>query len=127
LALGAGATVPLSAVQGGLPALGPTIQDSFGLTLVEVTAVFTAFGLGVVVTLLAWAVLAEPDRRAARDRSRPRRRGLPIYTSDGVTNNASAKGMVAYRARIDEVPRRRDLVDHLNPQTMDHDMESEGG
>jgi hypothetical protein len=54
-------------------------------------------------------------------------RGLPVYASDGVTNNMNAKGMVAYRARIDEVPRRRDLVDHLNPQTMDHDMESEGG
>jgi hypothetical protein len=56
-----------------------------------------------------------------------RRRGLPVYASDGVTNNANAQGMVVYRARIDEVPRRRDLVPHLNPQTMDHEMMSEGG
>lgn len=59
LASGAGATAALSAVQGGLPALGPAIQDAFGLTLVEVTAVFTSFALGVVVTLLAWGVLAD--------------------------------------------------------------------
>lgn len=59
LASGAGATAALSAVQGGLPALGPAIQHAFGLTLVEVTAVFTAFALGTVLTLLAWAVLAD--------------------------------------------------------------------
>jgi sugar phosphate permease len=59
LASGAGATAALSAVQGGLPALGPAIQQAFGLTLVEVTAVFTGFALGTVLTLLAWAVLAD--------------------------------------------------------------------
>jgi sugar phosphate permease len=59
LASGAGATAALSAVQGGLPALGPAIQHAFGLTLVEVTAVFTAFAFGTVLTLLAWAVLAD--------------------------------------------------------------------
>jgi sugar phosphate permease len=59
LASGAGATAALSAVQGGLPALGPAIQRTFGLTLVEVTAVFTAFALGTVLTLLAWAVLSD--------------------------------------------------------------------
>jgi sugar phosphate permease len=59
LAAGAGATAALSAVQGGLPALGPAIQHAFGLTLVEVTAVFTAFALGTVLTLLAWGVLAD--------------------------------------------------------------------
>jgi sugar phosphate permease len=59
LASGAGATAALSAVQGGLPALGPAIQNTFGLTLVEVTAVFTTFALGIVLTLLAWGVLAD--------------------------------------------------------------------
>jgi sugar phosphate permease len=59
LAAGAAATAALSAVQGGLPALGPAIQHAFGLTLVEVTAVFTAFALGTVLTLLAWGVLAD--------------------------------------------------------------------
>lgn len=59
LAVGAGATAALSAVQGGLPALGPAIQGTFGLSLVEVTAVFSSFGLGTVATLLAWGVLAD--------------------------------------------------------------------
>ena len=57
--MGAGATAALAAVQGGLLALGPAIQETFGLTLVEVTAVFTSFGVGTVATLLAWGVLAD--------------------------------------------------------------------
>jgi sugar phosphate permease len=59
LAVGAGATAAVSAVQGGLPALSPAIQEAFGLSLVQVTAVFTAFALGTVATLLAWGVLAD--------------------------------------------------------------------
>ena len=59
LAAGAGATAALAAVQGGLPALGPAIQEEFGLSLVEVTAVFTSFAIGTVTTLLAWGVLAD--------------------------------------------------------------------
>jgi hypothetical protein len=50
-----------------------------------------------------------------------RGRGVPVYASDGVTNNALAEGMVVYRARVEQ-PRRRNLVPHLNPQTMDHEM-----
>ena len=44
--------------------------------------------------------------------------GIPIYASDGVTNNALAQGMVVYRTIVEKpgVPAR---VDHLNPQTMD--------
>jgi hypothetical protein len=48
-----------------------------------------------------------------------RRGGLPIYASDGVENNAIAEGMVVYRARGIELPRRSERVDHLNPQTME--------
>ena len=47
-----------------------------------------------------------------------RRGRLPIYASDGVENNAIAEGMVVYRARV-ATPRRSELVDHLNPQTME--------
>jgi hypothetical protein len=47
--------------------------------------------------------------------------GIPVYASDGVINNALAQGMVVYRTII-ERPGRRGLVDHLNPQTMDHEM-----
>src|SRR5215210_8641808 len=49
LGVGSAATAALSAVQGGLPAVSPAIQDAFDLTLVQVTAVFTAFALGTVV------------------------------------------------------------------------------
>ncbi|HET8820158.1 MAG TPA: MFS transporter [Thermoleophilaceae bacterium] len=59
LAVGSLATAALAAVQGGLPALGPAIQEAFGLSLVEVTAVFTAFAIGTVATLLAWGVLSD--------------------------------------------------------------------
>ncbi len=59
LAVGSLATAALAAVQGGLPALSPAIQETYNLSLVEVTAVFTAFPLGTVLTLLAWGVLAD--------------------------------------------------------------------
>jgi sugar phosphate permease len=59
LAVGSLATAALAAVQGGLPALSPAIQETYKLSLVEVTAVFTAFALGTVLTLLAWGVLAD--------------------------------------------------------------------
>jgi hypothetical protein len=52
--------------------------------------------------------------------------GTPVYASDGVENNAIAQGMVVYRTRIQE-PNRRNRVDHLNPQTMDHEMMRGGG
>jgi hypothetical protein len=51
--------------------------------------------------------------------------GNPVYASDGVENNAEAEGMVVYRAMI-EVPGPEGRVDHLNPQTMDHEMMDEG-
>jgi hypothetical protein len=43
--------------------------------------------------------------------------GMPIYASDGVTNNALAEGMVVYRAILQNVGSH--TADHLNPQTMD--------
>ena len=64
LGVGSGATAALAAVQGGLPSIAPAIQDAFDLSLVQVTAVFTAFAIGTVVTLLAWGVLS--DRRSER-------------------------------------------------------------
>jgi sugar phosphate permease len=64
LGVGSGATAALAAVQGGLPAIAPAIQDEFDLSLVQVTGVFTAFAVGTVATLLAWGVLS--DRRGER-------------------------------------------------------------
>jgi len=46
---------------------------------------------------------------------------VPIYASDGVENNAIAQGMVVYRTNSVPRPGRKGLVDHLNPQTMDHE------
>jgi hypothetical protein len=54
-----------------------------------------------------------------------RGRGVPVYASDGVELNAESQGMEVYRARI-QAPKRRNLVDHLNPQTMDHEMKMGG-
>ncbi|HZN90531.1 MAG TPA: hypothetical protein VFB44_16245 [Thermoleophilaceae bacterium] len=47
---------------------------------------------------------------------------VPIYATDGVENNAIAQGMVVYRTNKVPRPGRKGLVDHLNPQTMDHEM-----
>jgi hypothetical protein len=49
---------------------------------------------------------------------------VPIYATDGVENNAIAAGMVVYRTNKVPRPGRKGLVDHLNPQTMDHEMMS---
>jgi hypothetical protein len=43
--------------------------------------------------------------------------GIPVYASDGVTNNGLAQGMVVYRTLVEKPG--SDVVDHLNPQTMD--------
>jgi sugar phosphate permease len=59
LAVGSLSTAALAAVQGGLPAVAPAIQEAFDLSLVQVTAVFTAFALGTVLTLLAWGALSD--------------------------------------------------------------------
>jgi sugar phosphate permease len=64
LGVGSAATASLAAVQGGLPALAPAIQRAYDLSLVQVTAVFTAFAVGTVLTLLAWGMAS--DRRGER-------------------------------------------------------------
>jgi hypothetical protein len=52
---------------------------------------------------------------------------VPIYATDGVEDNATAQGMVVYRTNKVPRPGRKGLVDHLNPQTMDHEMGSKKG
>jgi hypothetical protein len=44
--------------------------------------------------------------------------GIPVYATDGVTNNALAQGLVVYRVKVEQPRMQRD---HLNPQTMDHE------
>jgi sugar phosphate permease len=59
LAIGAASTAAMAVAQGGLPALGPAIQQTFELSLVQVTAVFTAFGVGTVLTVYAWGAVVD--------------------------------------------------------------------
>jgi sugar phosphate permease len=59
LAIGAASTAAMAAAQGGLPALGPALQHAFGLSLVQVAGVFTAFGAGTVLTVYAWGALVD--------------------------------------------------------------------
>ena len=44
--------------------------------------------------------------------------GIPVYVSDGVEDNANARGMEVYRANVTR-PGKSKLLDHLNPQTME--------
>jgi hypothetical protein len=55
-----------------------------------------------------------------------KRGGVPVYVSDGVEDPPNAQGMEVYRARI-QTPSRRNLMDHMNPQTMDHMTMGGGG
>jgi hypothetical protein len=47
--------------------------------------------------------------------------GIPVYASDGVEDPPTARGTVVFRTRIPK-PRRKALVDHLNPQTIETPM-----
>ena len=44
--------------------------------------------------------------------------GVPVYVSDGVEDNANARGMEVYRAKVQR-PGKSMLLHHLNPQTME--------
>jgi sugar phosphate permease len=59
LAVGVGAQAAVAGVRQGLPALGPTLRSQFDLTLPQVGIVFASFGLGIVLTLIAWGALAD--------------------------------------------------------------------
>jgi hypothetical protein len=43
--------------------------------------------------------------------------GHPVYAADGVMSNANAKGLVIFKAVLEDIARFR--VGHLNPQTID--------
>lgn len=59
LAAGVVAQGALAALQQGLPALGPALQEQFELSLSEVGLVLTSAAWGVMATLLAWGWLAD--------------------------------------------------------------------
>jgi hypothetical protein len=56
------------------------------------------------------------DRKGSKCKCAIKGPGIPVYASDGVTNNPIAQGMVVYRAKLEQPRMQRD---HLNPQTMD--------
>jgi sugar phosphate permease len=64
LAVGVGAQASLSALQQGMPALGPALRDAYGLSLSEVGVVLAAASWGILATLLFWGWLA--DRTSER-------------------------------------------------------------
>ncbi|MEA2248325.1 MAG: hypothetical protein QOH46_2854 [Solirubrobacteraceae bacterium] len=59
LAAAAATQVAFSALQTGLPALGPALRVRFGLSLPELGAVLGATTLGTVATVYGWGVLAD--------------------------------------------------------------------
>lgn len=64
LAVGVLAQASLSALQNGLPALGPMLRSSFGLSLPELGLVLASANWGIMSTLLLWGALA--DRQGER-------------------------------------------------------------
>ncbi|MEA2419482.1 MAG: hypothetical protein QOE60_1688 [Thermoleophilaceae bacterium] len=80
LAIGAASTAAMAAAQGGLPALGPSLQHTFGLTLVQVTGVFTAFGTGTLLTVYAWGALVDRVGERAVLATGPAVGGLALST-----------------------------------------------
>jgi sugar phosphate permease len=59
LAVGVLAQAALSAVQQGMPALGPALREELGLSLSQVGLVFAVSSWGVMATLLLWGALAD--------------------------------------------------------------------
>ena len=64
LAVGVGAQASLSALQQGMPALGPALRDAYSLSLSQVGAVLAAASWGILATLLFWGWMA--DRTSER-------------------------------------------------------------
>lgn len=64
LAVGVGAQASLSALQQGMPALGPALRDAYDLSLSQVGVVLAAASWGILATLLLWGWLA--DRTSER-------------------------------------------------------------
>ena len=116
LAIGAASTAAMAAAQGGLPALGPALQHAFGLSLVQVTGVFTAFGAGTVLTVYAWGALVDRIGERAVLATGPAIGGLALATvaiADGygaLLAGVFVAGAVRRRRDRRQRPRRVRLV-----------------
>lgn len=59
LGVGSAGAAAFAALRMGLPALGPGLRDTYGLTLAQVGFAFTAVAVGVMVTLVPWGMLTD--------------------------------------------------------------------
>jgi sugar phosphate permease len=59
LAAGTLAQTGFTTVSVGLPALAPALRSDYGLTLGETGVVLGAVGIGMLLTLLPWGLLAD--------------------------------------------------------------------
>ena len=59
LAAGTLAQASFSATSVGLPALSPTLKSEYGLSLPQTGVVLAAVGIGMLLTLLAWGLVAD--------------------------------------------------------------------
>lgn len=59
LAVGVAAQMAVSALRQGLPALGPTLQSHFGLSLPQLGVILGSVSVGIVLTLIPWGALAD--------------------------------------------------------------------
>jgi sugar phosphate permease len=80
LGVGVFCQAALSAVQQGLPSLGPVLREELGLSLSQVGLVFACVSWGIMSTLLVWGALAD-------------RHGERIVIAIGMTGGAA--GLVA--------------------------------
>ena len=94
LAVGVGAQMAVSALRQGLPALGPTLQAHFSLSLPQLGVILGSVSVGIVLTLIPWGALA--DRLGER----------PVI-SVGLAGTGAA---LAAAARLG-----RELTDHGEP------------
>ncbi len=59
LAVGVLGTMVTGALRQGMPALGPELRDTFGLSLGEVGVVFAVLTAGITLALIPWGALAD--------------------------------------------------------------------
>ncbi|MEA2247759.1 MAG: hypothetical protein QOH46_2288, partial [Solirubrobacteraceae bacterium] len=94
LGVGAAGAGAFSALRMGLPALGPALRDTYGLSLPEVGLAFTAVAVGVMATLVPWGVLTD------RIGERPVMSGGLAATAAALAGTAYAPGYVVLLAGL---------------------------
>jgi sugar phosphate permease len=83
LGVGSAGAAAFATLRMGLPALGPALRDTYGLTLAQVGFAFTALAVGVMVTLVPWGMLTD-------------RVGERWVLAGGLAGNAAALAATAF-------------------------------